>query len=83
MFRNCQNTLYGVDQLSKKLTTVLVTKIKQELVSDLKYYSSCILFLVIKGLFFLLLIDIVHIVFSVYLLLLYSFINKFVAFRSL
>lgn len=35
VFRNCQNTLYGVDQLSKKLTTVLVTKIKQELVSDL------------------------------------------------
>lgn len=33
VFRNLNATLYGVDQLSKKLTTVLVTKIKQELVS--------------------------------------------------
>lgn len=33
VFRNLNPTLYGVDQLSKKLTTVLVNKIKQELVS--------------------------------------------------
>lgn len=32
VFRNCNANLYGVDQLSKKLTTVLVSKIKQELV---------------------------------------------------
>jgi hypothetical protein len=32
VFRNLNPELFGVDQLSKKLTTVLVTKIKQELV---------------------------------------------------
>ena len=33
VFRHCNSNLYGVEQLSKKLTTVLVNKIKQELVS--------------------------------------------------
>jgi hypothetical protein len=32
VFRNCNETLFGVDQLSKKLTEVLVTRIKGSLV---------------------------------------------------
>jgi hypothetical protein len=32
VFRNLNPELFGVDQLSKKLTTVLVTRIKKELV---------------------------------------------------
>ena len=35
VFKELNPTLFGVEQLSKKLTTVLVTKIKQELVSYL------------------------------------------------
>lgn len=41
VFRNCNANLYGVEHLSKKLTTVLVTKIKQELVSLFCFCCLC------------------------------------------
>ena len=47
VFHKLPPTLFGVEQLSKKLTTVLVTRIKQELVSTLFIYMSSVLSLLL------------------------------------